>query len=232
MFGQLSIVSREHFLLMSAFLAGNIICWMEIGHAVATDGGDYVKDRMNFIGVVMVVMSQVCLIVMLLRFEQIDILQQLEREVVKLTKQNEAVEGQRERMKEFWSNCQQLTELWLYRTVPRLDLYKEIHSQLEDQPPEHLIGNIESANHQLENLEQNLGALETWRKDGDLKTDSKKQFGREINQLCQEQEFDNMLRTLQDITSNSMKALAVGDQKGAAKITMSAPSPPTDTMLR
>merc|ERR1740121_1303860 len=70
-------------------------------------------------GVAMAFVAQFCLIVMLIRFEQVDVLQQLEREVKTLAKQNEAVEGQSVRMREFWSNCQQLTELWLYRTLPR-----------------------------------------------------------------------------------------------------------------
>merc|ERR1711920_70707 len=92
------------------------------------------STMMHALGVAMAFVTQFCLIVMLIRFEQVDVLQQLEREVKTLAKQNEAVEGQSVRMREFWSNCQQLTELWLYRTVPRLDLYKEIHSQLCQEP--------------------------------------------------------------------------------------------------
>merc|ERR1719229_1081469 len=144
---------------------------------------------------------------MLLRFEQIDVLQQLEREVQRLEKQNQAVEGQREGMKEFWSNCQQLTELWLYRTVPRLDLYKEIHSQLEDAPQEDLLVSIAQANQGLEDLEDKLGALEAWRKDGDLQTENKKDFGRRINQVCQEQEISLIITNLEDVTNSGMKSL-------------------------
>merc|ERR1719401_2008374 len=115
-----------------------------------------------------IVTAEVCLFVMLCRFEEIDTIQQLEREVKELAKQNEHIEKQRERMREFWSNAQQLTELWLYRTVPRLDLYKELHSQLEDAEPQDLLMNISSANQQLEELDHNLGPLEDWRNDGHL----------------------------------------------------------------
>lgn len=66
-----------------------------------------------------------------------------------LARQNEQVEKQREKMTEFWSNAQQLTELWLYRTVPRLDLYKEVHNQLEDSR-EDLLTQMAGANQQLE----------------------------------------------------------------------------------
>merc|ERR1719476_471979 len=90
--------------------------------------------------------SEVCLLVVLYRFEDLDTIQQLEREVKELAKQNQHVEQQREKMREFWNNAQQLTELWLYRTVPRLDLYKEIHSQLEDSSSEDLLAHISQAN--------------------------------------------------------------------------------------
>ena len=39
---------------------------------------------------------------MLMRFEELDIIQQLEREVKELARQNEQVEKQREKMTEFW----------------------------------------------------------------------------------------------------------------------------------
>merc|ERR1712003_228136 len=99
-----------------------------------------------------------------------------EREVQELEAQNTAVGQQREKMKEFWNSAQNLTELWLYRTVPRLDLYKELHSQLEDESEEDLLTNITGANNALQDLEGKLGALEYWRNDGKLKTEDKKMF--------------------------------------------------------
>merc|ERR1712154_568409 len=107
-------------------------------------------------------------------------------EVKELAKQNKHVEEQRERMRDFWNNAQQLTELWLYRTVPRLDLYKEVHSQLEDAEDKDVLVNISGVNQKLEDLDKHLGKLEDWRNDGVLKTDAKKHFGKAINQLCAE----------------------------------------------
>merc|ERR550525_2080777 len=134
------------------------------------------------ITIIEVLVAEICLLVMLYRFEEIDIIQQLEREVKELAKQNRQVEQQREKMHEFWSNTQQLTELWLYRTVPRLDLYKELHSQLEDQSSDDLLTSISSTNRMLEELDHRIGALEAWRNDGALKSDDKKQFGKAINE--------------------------------------------------
>jgi hypothetical protein len=204
----LTILSKEHLLLIFAFLFGWVCLALEIFHmGAAKKQTNQGSQMMHALGVGMAFVTQFCLIVMLIRFEQVDVLQQLEREVKTLAKQNEAVEGQSVRMREFWSNCQQLTELWLYRTVPRLDLYKEIHSQLEDAPAEDLLVNIQGANDQLQTLEKSLGPLEDWRKDGGLNTDSKKEFGRKINQLCQESDFPTVLNSLEEITANSTGAL-------------------------
>merc|ERR1711970_245937 len=103
---------------------------------------------------------------MLLHFEEVDIIQQLEREVRDMEAKVAGVDKQRKKMRDFWNNAQQLTELWLYRTVPRLDLFKELHSQLEDVPKEDLLVNLSGANQHLEDLERNLGELEHWRNDG------------------------------------------------------------------
>merc|ERR1719188_630136 len=144
-----------------------------------------------------------------MKFEEIDTVQKLEREVQELKDQNQAVGEQGEKMKEFWSSAQNLTELWLYRTVPRLDLYKELHSQLEDEAEEDLLTHISGANDALESLEQRLGALEYWRNDGQLKTEDKKLFGKTVNELCQIGQFSDMLMKLQEdvIHGSVMKKL-------------------------
>jgi hypothetical protein len=217
----LTVLSKEHFLLISTFWLGWITLALEIFEISSSDNMNQGQYLTHSLGVVMAFVTQFCLIVMLIRFEQVDILQQLEREVKTLAKQNEAFEAQSARMKEFWSNCQQLTELWLYRTVPRLDLYKEIHSQLEDAPAEDLLVNIQGANDQLQTLEKSLGPLEDWRKDGGLKTDSKKEFGRKINQLCQEPDFSTVLNSLEEITANGTGLKAIAPDR---------PAPPIETL--
>merc|ERR1719246_151643 len=148
--------------------------------------------------ILLVALGEMCAIVVLINFEDIDVVQKLEREVEELKEQNKAVGQQREKMKEFWSSAQNLTELWLYRTVPRLDLYKELHSQLEDESEEDLLTNISGANDALENLENKLGALENWRNDGALNTEDKKIFGKTVNEVCQIGQFGEMLMKLED----------------------------------
>uniref|UniRef100_A0A7S1Q8N8 Uncharacterized protein n=1 Tax=Alexandrium catenella TaxID=2925 RepID=A0A7S1Q8N8_ALECA len=200
--GRLVVLSREHFMLICVFIVGSLVVLLEIYQLKNAAR----RVMSNLLSIVEIFVAEVCVVTMLLKFEELDMVQQLEREVKELARQNEQVEKQRERMAEFWGSAQQLTELWLYRTVPRLDLYKEVHSLLEDTEEDTLM-KISSANMQLEELESGLGALEAWRSDGNISIDDKKCFGKAINSLCQEQELDSLLVKLEEVTTNNMKAL-------------------------
>jgi len=159
--------------------------------------------------IVEVLLNQVCIMVLLVRFEEIDVIQQLEREVKELKKAEQNVQQQREKMTEFWSNAQQLTELWLHRTVPRLDLYKEVHSLLEDAKKEEVVDWMGTANARLEGIDNKLGALNDWRNNGSLGLDAKKAFGKQINQLLQgqEQEFVQIMNKLENVNKEGLKCL-------------------------
>ena len=56
-----------------------------------------------------------------MRFEEVDVIQQLEREVKDLKKTSDEVEEQHQKMNDFWSNAMELSELWLYRTVAKFN---------------------------------------------------------------------------------------------------------------
>jgi len=197
----LTVLSREHGLLLAGFCVGWIILFFTFLRLFWTD-----TKIASFLSVAEVVIAQICLFTMLLKFEEIDIVQKLEREVKALALQNQQVEKQREKMREFWTNAQQLTELWLYRTVPRLDLYKEVHCLLEDADDD-LLSKLSNVNQQLEDLESKLCALQAWRCDGALTIEDKKAFGKVVNELCHEQEIDGILLKLEDISTAGMRCL-------------------------
>ncbi|CAL1129002.1 unnamed protein product [Cladocopium goreaui] len=204
--GSMIILSFEHAKLLIGVFAG--LCLMAYDIFVLATSKKQRPDMLSkFWEITDLLAAEVCLIVMLSRFEELDIIQQLEREVKELTRQNEQVEKQREKMNEFWSNAQQLTELWLYRTVPRLDLYKEVHNQLEDSGKEDLLNHMAGANQQLEDLERHLGELKDWKQDGQISPETKKQVGKAINEISKENELDKMLEKLEDAVSSKMKAL-------------------------
>merc|ERR1711904_745201 len=94
-----------------------------------------------------------CLVVLLIRFEQIDVIQRLEREVNELAAESDRIVERKEEMVKFWNSMQQLTDIWVHRTVPRLDLLKEVQGHLEDAPPEDVLALMAGANTRLEDLE-------------------------------------------------------------------------------
>jgi len=216
MFAQLVVLSQEHLLLLTGFLIGWVILAMQLAHVLLEEPPDKSVRLKNYILMFMIVVAQLCLLTMILKFEEIDVVQQLEREVAVLAQQNEQVATQREKMREFWTKAQQLTELWLYRTVPRLDLYKEVHCLLEDADDD-LLPKLSGCNEQLEGLESHLCALQAWRGDGDLKIEDKKCFGKIVNDLCQEQELDSLLVRLEEVSASGMRCLI--------------PAPPTNSVM-
>lgn len=198
-------LSAEHAKLLVGFLFGALILLGELGvFALDLHLGKTTDMFISASTIVEICFMQLMIVVMLARFEELDIIHQFEMEVKELERQNQQVEQQREKMNEFWNNANNLTELWLYRTVPRLDLYKELHSQLEDAPTEDLLTTMAGANNALEELDKNLGALEAWRQDGQLKEDAKKAFGKSINTLCQERDLGELIDQLGSVVQDSM----------------------------
>jgi len=160
-----------------------------------------------------------CLAVLLVRFEDIDVIQQLEREVRNLKKASEEVEAQHEKMNEFWGNAMELSELWLYRTVPRLELYKDVHQHIEDcKTPKQLAQYITGANRSLEDLETNLGQLQNWREGGTFSTEEKKKFKEVMTRVGRVQNADEQIAMLAS-SVESKKAMESwsGTDKGAGR---------------
>lgn len=190
---QLSLLSEEH--------VGMLLCVFFFTGLIFTQLYALQIDKTYEFGMFFLfVLIEVTVSFTLMRFEDIDVIHQLEREVQRLARNTALIEKQRQEMRDFWVEAQQLTELWLYRTVPRLDLCKELHSQLEDAPSEILLTHMATSNVLLEELTERLGALEHWRGGGELTLDVKKKFGKDIHQICQEQDFDTILTQLELIT--------------------------------
>jgi len=170
------------------------------------NGDDVTRSRIQEarISVLAFIVFLASLIWVLIHFEQIDLVQQLENEIHKLEEQSRKVEKQREDMVEFWEGMQQLTDLWLHRTVPRLDLLKEVQSQLEDAPPKDSLAYMKGANQRLEDLESHLPELSAWRANGQLTLDSKKSFAESILRLCQEDNLPTMMSGLNYVITDRL----------------------------
>jgi len=193
--GIMVVLSREHIILMSGFCFGWVIFGLELWH-VGT------KKRM----LALVSVCQFCLLLTLIRFEKIDILQRLARETRNIRKEKEELQERHRFMKAFWKKAQQQSDLWLHRTVPRLDLLAEVHTKLEDMDSRFALEGMTIANSKLELLHSSLGPLEYWFTDGQLTEEQKKQFDQHIANICLEQQFPALMVQL-DRLNETMKVL-------------------------
>jgi hypothetical protein len=193
------LLSREHWGLIFAFLIGLGLCGIEME---IMRQEKYKDDAVNAAvpKILGVIVNQICLAFILARFEELDVLQQLEREVKELRKAEKDVTDKREKMNEFWGQAQNLTELWLYRTVPRLDLWKEVQECLvgEDMVQEEISGALAIANQQLERLDEQLHPLHDWKDEGQLSLQAKKTFAQTIKTICQEGDWNGVAKKLMD----------------------------------
>lgn len=208
---ELIILSRQHLNLVFSFFLGLCTVGLSAYLYIEAMGGSESEEAQQVGILVFMVLSLFSLVVILIKFEQIDVVQQLEREVQELMAQNKIVEENRQRMRHFWNQAQQLTELWLYRTVPRLDLCKELHSQLEDtQNDKELLTHMQAANRGLMDIEAKLGSLEDWKGEGGIKVEDKKAFGKIINEVCQEQDPDAVIQKIEELVrGREMRNLAI-----------------------
>jgi hypothetical protein len=125
----MTVLSRTHLLL---------ICWMCFGVALVSkylyDGFANVKgdDDGHIAMEVGLVMIAVCLAIIIWNFERIDNMMRLETEIQELQQEIEAAEVQRKRVGEMFGRHQIIVSMWLFRTVPVLELQHEIQERLRD----------------------------------------------------------------------------------------------------
>lgn len=104
-----------------------------------------------------------CLVVLVFNIERISELLRLEREVARIKEEHGKVEVVKDQMKVFWGNVQDLTDLWLFRTIPRLDLFKELQAHIGDCEANQMMPQLKTVNSRLQTLESNVGSLQEWR---------------------------------------------------------------------
>merc|ERR1711879_633279 len=119
------LLSQEHLALILGMLVGLIVFILEI---FMNDGGS-----ISFIVLLFTFLVESSILLLLARFEEVDAIQTLEREVRQLKDQTDKVQQQSEQMKKFWEEVQHITDIWLFRTVPRLDLHKAKIAELSNQ---------------------------------------------------------------------------------------------------
>jgi len=145
-----------------------------------------------------------CLMVLCVNIESICELLRLEREVKHIMQERTKVEQVQGEMRAFWDNVQELTDLWLFRTIPRLDLFKELNHHLQDAEPGAMVFQLKAVNERMNQLETNIGALSEWRL---LNQQSAKAAASQGSGQAQRQIGDGVARVIRSSQTGTMEQL-------------------------
>lgn len=148
-----------------------------------------------------------CIAMLLVRFEELDVIQRIQAEIEELQRESARVEERREQMVSFWTHMQTLTDVWMHRTVPRLDLLKEVHGHLENVAPIDVLPLMALANARIGELEARLPALPLWRVgNGGLSEETQKGFAESLLEICREDNLESLLQGVGELTNAGFDA--------------------------
>eukprot|EP00403_Amphidinium_massartii_P009104 CAMPEP_0178426056 /NCGR_PEP_ID=MMETSP0689_2-20121128/29040_1 /TAXON_ID=160604 /ORGANISM="Amphidinium massartii, Strain CS-259" /LENGTH=510 /DNA_ID=CAMNT_0020047735 /DNA_START=123 /DNA_END=1655 /DNA_ORIENTATION=+ len=136
-----------------------------------------------------------CTCVVLLHFEQLDVIEQLKSELKAMEATKKQAEEKKKDIKKNYEQVEKLTDMWLHRTVPRMDLMKEIHDHLRDTEETCLLKDIQRANQAIGDLENSLGPLSNWT-DRVITQDAMKKIGQDISVCAKADSFDQVIEKL------------------------------------
>lgn len=125
-----------------------------------------------------------CMSALLWRFEQFDDVQKLIAESIELEHQSKRVRERHDQMMKFWETTQSLVDIWVHRTVPRMNLLGEMQQLVADANPQDKIALMTIASKTFEDIEQALPELQMWQQGGRLPELKKKRFSDRFAQLC------------------------------------------------
>lgn len=158
----------------------------------------------------------VCLFVVLVKFDDIDFVQQMEVEIRELDNKTGQVKKQSEEQKEFWNKVQDLNGVWLYRTIPRLDLLETVSHKLEDSKPEEMKRMLAISNQALDALEKTVGAIENWKGEA-MSDDDKQKFAKHLKKANNQAELIDVVKEINEVNNTELgylRALPPPNQPG------------------
>jgi hypothetical protein len=150
----------------------------------------------------LVASNEICVMVVLGRFEQIDEIAQLERDIHKYEERNEAVKRRKTETRERCEKVEQLHDLWKYRTLPCLSIMGKVHDRVADNDQEKKsledrLGFLQLANQSFKCLEQKIGTMESWRQNTKPIEDGwKNTRGKQLQSLQTTQDVDMILKRM------------------------------------
>jgi len=151
----IKIFSKEHVKLMFGFLLCLVLIGLHTGWLTERSINEKDADMLerHRVGYVLlsfcVAMITANLFILLVRFEDIDLVQQLTRDIQVLKNENEKVENTREEVQDTYGKLQDLNDVWLNRTIPRLELVARTAEMIADMPEKASKGEWALCNHAI-----------------------------------------------------------------------------------
>jgi len=183
-------LSSEHIQLMIAFVIGFFVLGFEFTIAKIAK----IPLTCN------VIVCQICIVFVLYEFIDIDIVQQLEQQLNDVQAEQEKLEKRRETMIGFYEKAQLLADVWLHRTVPRLELLKQLSDGAEDAGAGRVLPMLTNTNVKLQDLEDSLPELSEWLSNDVMDNEDKNHVGNSLNQLTKAQDVQEVLKWMPQCT--------------------------------
>jgi len=210
--GSITILSRRHLNHLLYFLLDLVLVLYEV------------LDLSQAYSIALVCCNWLCVLSTLACFEQIDEIAQLQRRICRYRERSDRVQEQHREAKENWAKVQQLHDLWNYRTQPFLSICGKIHRALDNkdredaralelarrrgEPPEvseeRRLEWLRRANQSLECLDQKLGRVQNWTKEGQapLSKEWKESIGRQLREAERQEQVEQLIQVLPILTSD------------------------------
>lgn len=199
---KLDLLSRPHMMLVTNFFLLPLYAAFELA--------DFGQGR-NPALAVMLGVAWICVFRILFSFKDLDKVEQLVCEIRRLQKKNDDLAKMKVEMDAHWSKVQRVSGCWLHRTVPRLNLMKDLHYHLETVNNDKLNEDLLEINNRFERLECAMGPVDHWIGGDGIREETQQQFSRMLANAHLNRRFSELLGQLDDVVDNGIVGLRALD---------------------
>lgn len=147
--GMMRIASYKHCLLACVF-------FLSLAFAIVFFS---FRKWLHFVAMACATLS---LLIGVCQYENVDLLDHLEKEVEALKLEHAKTEERRVSIQELYDHAKRFADFWRYRTIPRLDIMKELQEILKDAPGYCAWPLLDGAVEKLQHIDQVMGPAELW----------------------------------------------------------------------
>eukprot|EP00927_Polykrikos_kofoidii_P073395 TRINITY_DN69440_c0_g1_i1.p1 TRINITY_DN69440_c0_g1~~TRINITY_DN69440_c0_g1_i1.p1 ORF type:complete len:529 (-),score=66.83 TRINITY_DN69440_c0_g1_i1:38-1624(-) len=175
----LRILSHEHLRLIVSFFIG---CYLLSLHVMLCTYRRTPRQwKTSMFHFADLSLCMVCLCVVLYEFRNMNVVDRLQRSIEEWALAERALEHKRDDMTRFYSSVQEQADVWLYRTIPRLDVMGNFLGDLEDAVDDNFVGLLKAMNEVHDTVDSAMPPLQVWK----MMNDTQKQNCGEITMRLQ-----------------------------------------------